>query len=468
MSLETSRLRFTGVNLVNGAYELQTERQTMLSEILFIPGIAVDPITEINRMLFLQGQQGGFWCPSLTPSLISGSTFGTGVETLPDLSPTNNPFSQANSGNRAAWFREPKRGRVNFSIHTEDITQTNWSVLNVIKSSATVLAESANNADHIMFDTQSVVSGEACTVSASMRKNSAVDIIQLSFRGGGHGTEIFANFNINTGVVTRQDGGTATIVPESGGFFRCTFTANAIATASNAGLVVAFVNNNPTATKAPVYLGSNASTIEITRLQFEKSSPTNYQRVTTAFDVSEVGQKDCFGVRFDGTDDWYERAIDFSGTDKVTLFVAMRRGSVAARGTVLELTSSIASNNGAFHLTAPNAASATFGFESKGTTLRDAVITQAMSNPRIITAIGDIAGDLASIQVDNGTPTTNTGDQGSGNYANSILYLGRRGGSSLSLNGDIYAVIVAGGLYSAATRQRVRTILSSITPTVNL
>jgi hypothetical protein len=60
MSLETSRLRFTGVTggplritgatLVNGAYELataggadyelQTERQTMLSEILFIPGIA--------------------------------------------------------------------------------------------------------------------------------------------------------------------------------------------------------------------------------------------------------------------------------------------------------------------------------------------------------------------------------------------------------------------------------------------
>ena len=40
MSLETSRLRITSVNLGNGAYELQTERQTISSEILFIPGLA--------------------------------------------------------------------------------------------------------------------------------------------------------------------------------------------------------------------------------------------------------------------------------------------------------------------------------------------------------------------------------------------------------------------------------------------
>jgi hypothetical protein len=43
MSLETSRLRITGVNLVNGAYELQTERQTTMDNILFIPGLAPRP-----------------------------------------------------------------------------------------------------------------------------------------------------------------------------------------------------------------------------------------------------------------------------------------------------------------------------------------------------------------------------------------------------------------------------------------
>jgi hypothetical protein len=43
MSLETSRLRITGVNLVNGAYELQTERQTTMDNILFIPGLDYTP-----------------------------------------------------------------------------------------------------------------------------------------------------------------------------------------------------------------------------------------------------------------------------------------------------------------------------------------------------------------------------------------------------------------------------------------
>jgi surface protein len=54
MSLETSRLRFTGVNLVNGAYELQTERQTTMDNILFIPGLAGR-----NRLKLLQIQSWG-------------------------------------------------------------------------------------------------------------------------------------------------------------------------------------------------------------------------------------------------------------------------------------------------------------------------------------------------------------------------------------------------------------------------
>jgi hypothetical protein len=196
------------------------------------------------------------------------------------------------------------------------------------------------------------------------------------------------------------------------------------------------------------------------------AAPTAFQKVASPFDITEDNQRDCYGLRFGGINDFYQRAIDFSGTDKVTLFVAMRRRSDAARGTVLELTSSIDSNNGAFHLTAPNAASATFGFESKGTTLRDAVITQAMGNPRIITAIGDISGDLTSIQVDNGTPTINTGDQGSGSFSNAVLYLGSREGLSLSLNGDIFGVIAVGGLVPASIAARVRTLLSNTTPTV--
>ena len=462
-------LRITGASLVNGAYELataggadyelQTERQTTMDNILFIPGIA-NPVAEIRQLLFGQGQPGGSWIPSLSAAMIAANTFGSGVEDILDLSGNNNPFSQSTPSSRAAWFREPKRGRVNRYEQTESFDNAYWSK-NDTTVSGQFLFDTATNAQHFIRDASGLVlpttTGQVETLSIDA-KAGTLNWLGLFFDGA------IAWFNLSTGAAGTVSSGITTSVSsvDTDGFRRYSITRTRVNASTTARIYIGNADN------AITYLGTGTGSIEIKKAQFEIGALTAYQRVTTAFDVTESGQRDCYGVRLDGTDDWYERAVNFSGTDKVTLFVAMRRRSDAARGTVLELTSSIDSNNGAFHLTAPNAASATFGFESKGTTLRDAVITQAMGNPRIITAIGDIAGDLASIQVDNGTPTTNTGDQGSGNYANSTLYLGRRGGSSLSLNGDIFGVIAAGGEYTAATRQRVRTILSRITPTVNL
>jgi hypothetical protein len=475
MSLTYQRSRITGAGLVAAQYDLTLERQTIMDNILFIPGIA-NPVSEINQLLFGQGQQGTFIAPSLTASLISGSTFGTGVQTLPDLSPRNNPFSQANSGNRAAWFREPKTGRRNSLTRTEEVDNAAWTKTNITVTQNTTIAPDGTltadtitpttAAENIVFSgTQGTAGSNTATFSLHIKKTAGWAVLLIWNGTGNQGIRQWVN--CSTGVLgTGSTNTTGTLLgaatQDLGDYFRVSVSGTISGFFRVAFRIVDGDNDF-------LYTGVNLTPIVAWGAQLELgSTATPYQRVTTAFDVTEAGQRDCFGVRFDGTDDWYERAINFSGTDKVTLFVAMRRRSDAARGTVLELTSSIDSNNGAFHLTAPNAASATFGFESKGTTLRDAVITQAMGNPRIITAIGDISGDLASIQVDNGTPTTNTGDQGSGNYANSTLYLGRRGGSSLSLNGDIFAVIAAGDDYTSATRQRVRTILSRITPTVNL
>jgi hypothetical protein len=472
MSLTWRRSRITGAGLVAAQYDLTLERQTTMDNILFIPGIA-NPVSEIRQLLFGAGQPGGSWIPSLSAAMIAANTFGSGVTDILDLSGDNNPFSQATPSSRAAWFREPKTGRRNLLIRTDELTNAAWVTINATVASSSV--QVPGQTFSVFRITPDITAGNAKGVSQVSLPTGAVAVSVyakadgynfLSLGQGSPGSRTF--FNLSNGTVGGVAIGSGLTSPQiqsiGDGWFRC----SGLLAASSSTIVI---NCHDTGTVAgnDNMTGNGTSGILVARPQWEiGTAATAPQRVTTAFDVTEAGQRDCYGVRFDGADDWYERAINFSGTDKVTLFVAMRRRSDAARGTVLELTSSIDSNNGAFHLTAPNAASATFGFESKGTTLRDAVITQAMGNPRIITAIGDISGDLASIQVDNGTPITNTGDQGSGNYANSTLYLGRRGGSSLSLNGDIFGVIAAGGEYTAATRQRVRTILSRITPTVNL
>jgi hypothetical protein len=62
MSLETSRLRITGSNIVNGVYELETERQTITQPIRFVPGLkkpfnmvdAADAITPVSELWTLR------------------------------------------------------------------------------------------------------------------------------------------------------------------------------------------------------------------------------------------------------------------------------------------------------------------------------------------------------------------------------------------------------------------------------
>jgi hypothetical protein len=170
-------------------------------------------------------------------------------------------------------------------------------------------------------------------------------------------------------------------------------------------------------------------------------------------DVTESGKRDCWGLLFDSSDDSLaSSAIDFSGTDKMVVMAGVRKNVDTARATVCELTVSIASNNGGFHLTAPNAASDTFAFESKGTSLTDAVATSiAAPATRVLTGIGNIAGDSTSLRVNGAVADTDTGDQGTGNYANAILYIGSRGGSSLRFSGLIYTLIIRGATTPTGT-----------------
>jgi hypothetical protein len=80
----------------------------------------------------------------------------------------------------------------------------------------------------------------------------------------------------------------------------------------------------------------------------------------------------------------------------------------------------------------------------------------------------DIAGPLLRLRINGSVFATNTSSQGTGNFANSTLNLFRRNGATLPFNGNLYALIVAGGSYPLSTIQRVERILSRITPTVNL
>jgi hypothetical protein len=54
-------------------------------------------------------------------------------------------------------------------------------------------------------------------------------------------------------------------------------------------------------------------------------------------------------------------------------------------------------------------------------------------------------------------------DQGTGNYGNHALYIGRRGGSSFPFNGHLYSLIVRGALSDAAQIAAAETYVNSKT-----
>jgi hypothetical protein len=180
---------------------------------------------------------------------------------------------------------------------------------------------------------------------------------------------------------------------------------------------------------------------------------TNYQRIGSSFfDATEEGQTTLGYLQSQTDDSLATPAIDFSGTDKVTVIAGVRKLSDAAQGMVLEL--GIGPTAGLFHILAPpGAGSPRYHFRSAGSTASDVQTpaTFAAPNTAVVTGLGDIAGDSAIVRVNGTQEASAAADQGTGNFSNAIVYIGRRGGSTLPFNGRIYGLIVRGALTSGAT-----------------
>jgi hypothetical protein len=160
-------------------------------------------------------------------------------------------------------------------------------------------------------------------------------------------------------------------------------------------------------------------------------------------------------LEFDGTDDSLATsAINFTATDKMSVFAGVRKLSDAAGASLVELSAAVVSNAGSFQMSAPAVAAANYMFRSRGDgTQRDASDTDpAFAAPvtNVVTGSADISGDSVLLRVNGTQQAVSALDQGAGNYGNYPLYIGRRGGTSQPFNGWLYGLIVRGAASSAA------------------
>ena len=187
------------------------------------------------------------------------------------------------------------------------------------------------------------------------------------------------------------------------------------------------------------------------------ATPTRYQRVGNAtVTPSDYALVDDNGVpfslflRFDGVDDSLQtNSINFTSTDKMTVWAGVRKTNNSTNEILYELSANITTNNGAFSMFAPIAAGGvqTYAVLSKGTVL----VTAGTGSSTYLAPITNVTTHTTSISDDsivlrvNGTQAaSSTSDQGTGPYGNYPLYIGRRGGASLSFNGRLYQLLVRG------------------------
>jgi len=189
----------------------------------------------------------------------------------------------------------------------------------------------------------------------------------------------------------------------------------------------------------------------------DKSGRGNHatQATTTSRPTLKQDASGKYYLSFDGVDDGLVTpSIDFTGTNKMTVFAGVRKLSDAGTGVVAELSSDISTNNRCFTFLAPSIVGS-YRFFSRATVLQGAGngIFAPAPDTSVITGIGDISGDIVSIRRNGSLIETNTFDQGTGNYGNYPLYIGRRGGTSLPFNGQLYGLVIRGALSSTGEIQ---------------
>ena len=166
-------------------------------------------------------------------------------------------------------------------------------------------------------------------------------------------------------------------------------------------------------------------------------------------DVSAGSVTAPYGLQYDGVDDFLQTAaVDFTATDKMFVCAGVRKLSDAATALILELgaNSSVASSS--FGFQGPSVSGANkFNFNTSGTiVVVPAATTTTYNAPYlgVLTGVGNIAGDSAILRI-NGVEIQNLAlDQGTGNYANAVLYFGRRGGTSIPYNGLDFGMVICG------------------------
>lgn len=405
----------------------------------------------IGQMLFGAGEQGGWYDVSDMSTLFqdaAGTTPVTAVE-----QPVGLMLDKSGRGNHATQATTTKRPvlsrRVNLLTKTEDFEDAAW-----VRDAGTVTPNAYTSPTGRVFAkyTPDGTNVGNHRVRQAVTLPTVAHTLSFEVKAAGYtgiklrATTAWVNFDLTTETVGNSlNVSSPTIVAIGDGVYRVsgTFSVGAV----NAYIYVD--PNNTVSSDTSAFAGDGTSGIYISAASITLATDAHlsYQWVNTATDYDADPAKFPAYLRFDGVDDALQTGnIDFTSTDKMTVWAGVTKLSDAVTGTVVELSASKNANNGVFALFAPLTVGAPdIAWYSKGTNERLAASTsESAPVTRVITGEGNISGDISSLRVNGAVVQTETSDQGPGNFGNYPLYIGARSGTSLYFNGRLYSIIVRG------------------------
>lgn len=426
-------------------------------------------------VLFAAGEQGAWYDPSDYSTLfqdVAGTTPVTAVEQFVRLM-----RDKSGRGNHATAPSDPARpilrARYNLLTYSEQFNNAYWtkgdsSAANTTATTdplggttADKLTENTATNFHDVYVTSGVtLSAVSYTLSIYVKKAERTKVrvslatAALAFGGG-------VRVDLNAGTIDSvinygaHTGATATVAPSGNDWYRISLSITG--TAALYYPAVAIVIGAST----EIYTGDGTSGLYLwgadLRATNDALNQPAYQRVAAATDYDTNGFLPY--LEFNGsTWSMSAAAIDFSGTDKMTVFAGVRKLSDAATGCLVELSAASFSNPGSFNVFSPAnlAPEYFFGLRASALSRQGTATTYTAPITNVLACAYDIAQPTTALEIQ---PRINTlvptmsydgGESGTGNFGNYPLFIGARNSTLFPFNGRIYSLIIRGAASSAS------------------
>jgi hypothetical protein len=351
----------------------------------------------------------------------------------PVLSARYNLLTQTEAFDNAVWT---KSGTLAFGAGS--VTNTTATLDPLGGNTAEKLVEDSSTGSHQIYQQPAALPSISVVKFTTYIKAAGRTSVEFG------GNWIFGSIvvNLTTGAVTGVSAAKCTTTDAGNGWWKVVFT-DTTPDAASRSYVIRLHNG-----VSDSYTGDGTSGIYLWGADLRTSADAAlsipaYQRVTDASNYDTAGFP-C-RIKFDGFDDSLQTAaVDFTGTDKMTVVAGLTKFSDAALGAVCELSVGVTVNN-AFALFAPVSAAANYSSISRGTATSQTITANVFAAPRtdVVTMVADIAGDTNTLRV-NGAATLGASDQGTGNYGSFALTVGRRGAGTGPLNAYLTRLIIRG------------------------